>query len=1014
MNRHALLVAVTFLALVVECRSTPQHGPAPCQAISPPPQDPALPTGTVWGFADLHAHPAIERAFSGKLIWGSAIDGAPVDATELPVIDSCPVETHDHDASSPVDRAVGTLVYPQVAAVAHFAHAPVGAVEPTDAWPNARDVIHQQMNVASIRRAYEGGLRLMFASTTDSQIIAQLLNGPDFVNGFVPDPEADFQSAKSQIELIQQIVEQNSNWMWVARSPREARDIIGGGRLAVVISLEMDGLREADLDTLVRDYRVRHIIPVHLIDNDVGGTAANSDLFNAASAEVSEIYRSDKEPMRYLDVVPTTSFSRALGWPDQIVTGPSAPLYVNIQSVPYLWYSQLCYEPLAACSGTAPALSSFIEFGQENLRGLCSTAADCTLSPHPGMARVSRMMDLQPAGDGELSKLFIDVSHMSDNSVLDTLGTTPTVTTAPPGGYPLIASHGDIAHLCDDAPAQPPCVDNYAGVGTERSLRSKYARQIVARQGVLGLGTGIAAYDTRTVIEARGGPLLTLTPAASTACVAVPGAGGVDTPACVPVPGINVPDPTATAGTLQVETLGGISGTGPNAHPFVRVELDGPNADQYQHRVIVQPLECSTGACAATVQLGNQDQASTPTTACDALSCQQENTCGQTPYTLDQIDSVTLEMLDLGCDLSCMEASGTVGQDLQCQNGGGGGSAPVWTIDEAELSVSSGGQPASTIVEMGPVEAAPVTELGQSRGTFALYQRGDRASANPGTHASGHLLRVSITSGKEQTVLQGAGIATEGANVCVAVRQAVDGVCVPSTPPAAGATECPEGWVSVNQRGTWTQGGMLYTFVRFAGAESSNLRGRRRRPRLGFLEPRLDHRRGEGRIHRGSRRALDSAVRRDQQIRGQWRHGDSRLRHGLQWRQRNDGHLGVRRSGRHDRGIILPGRRRPGDRRRRSSGAAAAGPHALPQRQRNAWKRGAHRGAWARHLRAPRRSGRHHRPVSRLRSRCARLADAVRRGHHPGVGGDGRSHRDAPPPLPTRAFACPPGPWTGP
>src|SRR5439155_583028 len=80
----------------------------------------------------------------------------------------------------------------KLAAASGFAHAPVGSssFRPTKAWPNARDLIHQQMNVASIRRAYEGGLRLMFASATDDQVLAALLSGPNVDGAFVPDPAA--------------------------------------------------------------------------------------------------------------------------------------------------------------------------------------------------------------------------------------------------------------------------------------------------------------------------------------------------------------------------------------------------------------------------------------------------------------------------------------------------------------------------------------------------------------------------------------------------------------------------------------------------------------------------------------------------------------------------------------------------------------------------------------------------------------------------------------------------------
>ena len=105
----------------------------------------------VWGFADLHAHAGIESAFNQRLIWGTALDPQPVSGSQLPMIDPCPVETHDKNAASPLDHKVGSLVFPQLAHQSSFAHGPVGDLTErlSHAWPNARDIIHQQMNVSS-------------------------------------------------------------------------------------------------------------------------------------------------------------------------------------------------------------------------------------------------------------------------------------------------------------------------------------------------------------------------------------------------------------------------------------------------------------------------------------------------------------------------------------------------------------------------------------------------------------------------------------------------------------------------------------------------------------------------------------------------------------------------------------------------------------------------------------------------------------------------------------------------
>jgi microsomal dipeptidase-like Zn-dependent dipeptidase len=812
MRRRLAAAGATVLALFIACQQGAPYDPAPCDPI--PPQLAGLPDDTVWGFADLHAHPAIERAFGGRLIWGSAIDDAPIDATQLPMITACPVETHDPDAASPLDRAVGGIVFPNVAKVASFAHGPVGdlSYRPSYAWPDARDVIHQQMNVASIRRAYEGGLRLMFASTTDDQVIRALLAGPNFINGFVPDPEADFESAKSQIRLIQDIVSRNSNWMAIARSPQDARSIILGGRLAIVVSLEMNGMSQDHLDTLVDGYGVRHIIPIHLIDNDIGGTACNSDLFNAASATVSEIYRPDKKPMRYMDVVATSSYGHGVNWPQEIGS-LSVPLYVSLNQIPYKWYSDLCYEPLAACSGTQPAPTSFIEFGQQNLRGLCGTKEECLSGARPGKGRIAHMMDRQ---------LFVDVSHMSANALEDTLQVSPTQSAPAPGGYPLVASHGDFVRVCPTSPPDPACVDG--SPGTERSLSGDAARSVVGRHGVLGLGLGTGTYNGRTLIEARGGPLLTFDASTgrTAGCVAQTGSNGAVAAGCEPVPSVAVPRPSAPVDTLQIATLGSVSPTNLNGYPFVRVVLASGDGNQAQSHVFVQPLECTTESCNGTIRLGSRDLASAPDSsgnACAAITCQQDGSCGSTSYSFDDIQSVSIQWLYLGCDAACQAAAGGGIKDVQCQSTGGSGS---WTIEEAVLLGGLQNQAMATLVHHGPRSAGPITRLDSDRGSLTLYQRGDRASASANVPATGHLLRVTMQSGAGVSLL-GANTESTGANVCVAVRHSVNGTCAPPPALAAGATECPtgDGWARMNQRGAWSSGASLYTFVRSPEDESS-------------------------------------------------------------------------------------------------------------------------------------------------------------------------------------------------
>jgi microsomal dipeptidase-like Zn-dependent dipeptidase len=803
--RAALLLAPVLAGVVLATACSSASAPTPpppCAAISPLPID-GVPDGVVWGFADLHAHPAIEVAFGHRLIWGTALDDVTPDATQLPRILPCPVETHDPEATSPLEREVGAQVFPPLSSLGGFAHGPVGVAGST-AWPNARDVIHQQMNVASIRRAYEGGLRLMFAATTDNQAFAALLAGPNVVNGFGPDPEADYRSARLQLDLIEQMVRQNSTWMAIAKTPEEARTEIAHGKLALVLSLEMDGLRPTDIDRLVADYGVRHILPIHLVDNDVGGTAANGDLFNAASAAVSAIYRCDGKSERYMDVAAATDANRAMGWPVRIGTLP-VPLYATLTPVDYAAYKDMCYEPLASCAGPTATPSSFIEFGQENLRGLCRTKTEC-LTPgyHYGADRIAALMN---------EHLFIDVSHMSKRSVADTLKIDPS--------YPLMASHGDVTHLCD---GDATCRESQPSPMTERALDGTYARAILANQGVLGLGTGVGGYLARDVLASRGGPLFTLTASHAASCVAT-------SQDCAPIVAPKDAALDLPLDTLVVTTNGGVPANVTFAQPVVRVVMRAHVADwQYQKHVFVAPMDCSTGGCSASIVLGTRDElvspAEVPEAACATPTCGGSIPCGASSYTVDDVESVTLEWQYLGCASGDCPSKSLVAN--QCQTSWDDDAAPIWTINEAAVRARVGSDLRSEAIlaHLTRGDGAPVARVGHKRGSLVVYKRDDRRDTRQAiaVPASGHLLRISVRAAPGN-VLGGATPAQLGGQVCVAVRQTTnDGTCAPNTmPPLPAGAACPPGWVSLNQRGEWTgdDNVVLYTFARIQGDETS-------------------------------------------------------------------------------------------------------------------------------------------------------------------------------------------------
>ena len=65
-------------------------------------------------------------------------------------------------------------------------------------------------------------------------------------------------------------------------SAQEAEDTIEKDKPAIILSLEMDSVDTFQILGLVA-IGVRHVVPIHLVDNNFGGTAVYSDAFNAVN-----------------------------------------------------------------------------------------------------------------------------------------------------------------------------------------------------------------------------------------------------------------------------------------------------------------------------------------------------------------------------------------------------------------------------------------------------------------------------------------------------------------------------------------------------------------------------------------------------------------------------------------------------------------------------------------------------------------------------------------------------------
>ena len=334
-------------------------------------------------------------------------------------------------------------------------------------WPGSQSIQHQQLHVSWLHRAWEGGLRVLVASTVETEAVALGWRQPDNAEGHFdpaaqivkPIPGFDLRSALRQIDFIKALAKANSEWMKVVLSPEEAEQTVADGGLAVILSAEMDALGLADMEQLY-DAGVRHAIPIHLANSAAfGGNAVYGDFFNANTR-----FQTD----RFYEVQPGSDPHVAFQLSAQtpylapwINGGPldgggwrhpriALALPQTVQHPDYcrLGY-QLCPEQGGADGGVID-----LRLGQKNALGLAE-----------GGAPIKALMKLG---------LLVDVAHMGDLSTEQELALAGAVD----GGYPILDSHTDLANA------------DGGWRSSVRDLRRDLAQQILDGGGVIGLGTG--------------------------------------------------------------------------------------------------------------------------------------------------------------------------------------------------------------------------------------------------------------------------------------------------------------------------------------------------------------------------------------------------------------------------------------------------------------------------------------------------------------------------------------------
>jgi microsomal dipeptidase-like Zn-dependent dipeptidase len=323
-RRLSLLTLAAFLLNIA-----PAARPAAAEPAPPP---------LVRGFADLHTHMFANMGFGGLAVWGKPFvpDGdmakalpwsdfvpyadvggvlnpngtpaATITLNGLPpwqhVPATCPPGT-GHLFEPPcfgasVHGIGGFQDFLNPAFGGSFGHGVAGYPE-FDGWPRWNNFTGQQMYYEWVKRARDGGLRLMVMLAVNNETLCRQITRLSSTGcSDVASIEPQIQAAKDLEAFVDGLHGgPGEGWFRIARSGAQARAIIADGKLAVVLGIEAPSLFGCKVqggctEDFVRaelqrfyDLGVRHIFPVHNADSGFAGTAFFDDRLALAQRDIN-------------------------------------------------------------------------------------------------------------------------------------------------------------------------------------------------------------------------------------------------------------------------------------------------------------------------------------------------------------------------------------------------------------------------------------------------------------------------------------------------------------------------------------------------------------------------------------------------------------------------------------------------------------------------------------------------------------------------------------------------------
>jgi microsomal dipeptidase-like Zn-dependent dipeptidase len=426
------------------------------------------------GWVDLHTHPMVNLAFGGKLIHGGPDEGAllPADnacskgvrATSIAQAlgDDRPSHGGWNLVTFPCGDDLRKLLIHEFQSGNHalLTGSPANGFPDFDQWPRWNDITHQKMWYEWIRRARDGGLRVMVALATNNKTLADAMSGGSPITGTADGATDDKTSGNLQLAEIEAFVKRHPDFMEVAYGSADIKRIVQADKIAVVMGVELDNLGNfntqplAGLSSVVAqqlisaeiqrlyDNGARYVFPVHVLDNAFGGTAIYEGGFNTSNLREAGHYWD----IECADVSDNITHTYQLGTDvlENILKSTVSLIKLGIDPFRHPGTPPVCPD--------GPGKSR----GHRNARGL---------TPEGEIA----LREMMKRG------MIVDIDHMSQKTA------EAVLTLAEGFGYPVVSGHTGIR--------------GQAGSDAENGRTVRQLERISKLHGMFGLGSdGAHAY----------------------------------------------------------------------------------------------------------------------------------------------------------------------------------------------------------------------------------------------------------------------------------------------------------------------------------------------------------------------------------------------------------------------------------------------------------------------------------------------------------------------------------------